>query len=80
MTTARERIEQLRRIYKRLPHIVVETETIRELLAELDAKCRWKRREESGSKLTIWFTECGNYRNDPIGNYCPHCGKEIVSE
>lgn len=52
---------------------------ISELLAELDAKCRWRRHKELGSKLPLWFTECGE-QSVGVFKHCPHCGKEIVSE
>ena len=79
MTTARERIEQLHEIYKISPHIIVETETIRELLAELDRKCLWT----TAGTYPMSATGCGErYPNIDgwVFKFCPHCGKEIVTE
>ena len=74
MTTARERIERALKTVSYSWSAEHERD-IRELLAELDAKCRWRHDD-----ATLFFrTECGTIVFER-GIYCPHCGKEIVSE
>ena len=40
----------------------------------LNIYCNWR---YIFAQRSFWKTECGNVADDPVGDFCPYCGRKI---
>ena len=43
-------------------------------MAREETTCSWM---HVFAQRSFWKTECGYIADDPVGDFCPHCGRKI---